>query len=220
MQKTTIVIADDHDMIRTGLRAILEGEDDLEVVGEAADGVEALEVVRKLHPDLLLLDISMPKLNGARLLERLREAEPRPRVLVLTAFEDAVYLRQMLGAGAEGYLLKRSAARELIRAIRAVAGGNAYLDAALTKLVVASFVDPRARPEARASAELSARESQVMRLVARGYTNKEIAERLGLSVKTVETHKTKLMAKLGLRTRAEVVQHALRLGLLDDDTPR
>lgn len=217
MKKIRVLLADDHEMIRSGLRSLLVAEADLEVVGEAEDGREALAMVASLAPDVLVLDISMPEMNGIRLMQKLESLPKKPQVLVLTAFDDSAYVRQLLALGAAGYLLKRAAARELIVAIRSVAEGRAYVDPSLTKLVVSSFAPSRGGQRAAEGEELTVREAEVMRLVARGFTNKEIAARLALSVKTVETHKAKLSAKLGLRSRAEIVQYAMRLGVLEED---
>jgi DNA-binding NarL/FixJ family response regulator len=217
MSKIKIALADDHEMIRSGLRSLIEAEADLEVVWEAEDGREALALIGRTNPDVLLLDISMPEMNGLRFLQKLAPMAKKPHVLVLTGFDDGAYLRQMMSHGAAGYLLKRAAARELIAAIRTVASGRIYIDSALTKLVVSGFVSPRAGKKSGEGDELTLRESEVMRLMARGFTNKEIAARLVLSVKTVETHKAKLMGKLGLRSRAEIVQYAIRLGVLEED---
>lgn len=211
-----ILLADDHEMIRSGLRALIDAEGDMEVVAEAEDGREALARLKETSPDVLVLDISMPELTGLRLMERLANLAKAPRVLVLTAFNEGAYFRHMMAAGAAGYLLKRSAARELIAAIRTVAEGGTYLDSSLTKLVVTGYLGPGSGRGAEGG-ELTARESEVMRLMTRGFTNKEIAARLELSVKTIESHRAKLMAKLGLRSRAEIVQYAVRVGGFGDD---
>ncbi len=219
VKRIRILLADDHEMIRSGLRALIEAQPDLEVVGEAEDGRDALERIAATAPDVLVLDVSMPELNGLRVMERIAAAGGGPRVLVLTAFAEGAYLRQMMAAGAAGYVLKRSAARALIAAIRSVASGGSYLDPALASLVVTGHAGPAPERGVAEGGELTPREREVMRAMTRGYTNKEIAERLSLSVKTVEAHRARLMAKLGLRSRAEVVQYALRVGAFSDEEP-
>jgi DNA-binding NarL/FixJ family response regulator len=216
MNKARILLVDDHAMVRDGLRRLIGAEPDLEVVGEAGNGNEALARIAELRPDVVLMDISMPELNGMRLMEELRRERPLPRVLVLTAFAEVAYLRQLLAAGAAGYLLKRASAQELIDAIRTVRAGGTYLDPAVAGKVVSGFVEHKEVRGARGGHELSERELEVLRKVARGFTNKEISAELGISVKTVETHKANLMEKLGLRSRAEIVRYALQRGWLGD----
>lgn len=216
MRPIRILIADDHQILRQGLRSLIESEEDLEVVGEAGDGVEALQQVEALHPHVLVLDISMPRMNGIQLLNRLSNLPGAPRVLVLTAHTETTYLRQLLASGASGYVAKRSAAEDLINAIRTVIAGGTYLDPAVAGTVAAGFVGQKKARLSPGGAELSERETEVLKEVARGYSNKEIANRLGISVKTVESHKTNLMNKLGLHGRAEMVRYALRQGWLDE----
>jgi DNA-binding NarL/FixJ family response regulator len=207
-------LADDHAMLREGLRSLVNAQADMEVVGEAGDGRAALSMARELQPDVVVMDISMPELNGIQATVRLKGCCQRSKVLVLTAYDDNGYLRQLLEAGASGYVLKRAAAEELVKAIRVVAAGGLYLDPALAGRVVSGYVGRRRMRGAAQGAELSEREEEVMRLVAWGYTNKEVAAYLNISVKTVETHKTNLMEKLDLKGRADVVRYALRQGWL------
>ena len=214
MNDVRIVLVDDHDMIRAGLRSIIDAELGLVVVGEAPDGRSALDRIETLRPDLLIVDISMPELSGVQLMDILSEQRAAPRVLILTAYGDTTYLRQLLAAGAAGYLLKRSAPEDLIEAIRTVMTGGTYLDSAVAGKVVSGFLEQKKLKGSREGDALSAREREVLRHVAQGYTNKEIAAQLAISVKTVETHKANLMAKLGLNTRAEVVRYALQQGWL------
>lgn len=214
MKKLRIVLADDHEMFRQGIKALIDVEPDLQVVGEACTGHEALKQVVELEPELLVMDISMPEMSGIQLMERLKKERPPVRVLALTAFGDVAYVRQMLAAGASGYLLKHAAAEELIEAIRAIARGGTYLDPAVAGRVVSGFVERKKLRGSRAGGELSGREREVLCDVARGFTNKEIAARLQISVKTVETHKANLMEKLGLSGRAEIVRYALQQGWL------
>ncbi len=217
MSTIRIVVADDHRILRQGLRSLIESEEGLEVVGEVGDGQAALECIVAVRPDVLILDISMPKMNGIVLLQQLRKQRGAPRVLVLTAHADTVYLRQMLAAGAAGFVVKRSAADVLIQAIRTVATGGAFLDPAVAGKVASGFVEQKKLRLSREGDELSEREQEILQEVARGYSNKEIASRLGISVKTVETHKTNVRDKLGLRSRAEMVRYAVQQGWLSDD---
>ena len=214
MKKLRIVLADDHEMFRQGIKALIELEPDLEIVGEAANGRTALEKLRELAPDVLVMDVSMPETSGIQLMTQLKRSGVAVRVLALTAFGDTAYVRQLLAAGAAGYLLKQAAAEALIEAIRVVAGGGTYLDPAVAGKVVTGFVERKKLRGSREGDELSGREREVLSSVAQGFTNKEIAARLQISVKTVETHKANLMEKLGLRGRAEIVRYALQQGWL------
>jgi DNA-binding NarL/FixJ family response regulator len=214
--KLRILIADDHQIIRDGLLGLINSEKDMEVVGEAGDGRSAVQKVRELRPNVVVMDISMPGMSGARATEQLRREMPDVKVIVLTAYEDKGYIGQLLQAGASGYVLKLSAAEELIKAIRLVAAGGTYLDSTATGKVVNGYVRQKsARARARRET-LTQREEEVLRLVARGYINKEIATQLDISVKTVESHKSNFMEKLGLHSRAEIVRYALSRGWLQD----
>jgi len=209
-----IFLADDHVVMREGLRSLVNAQADMNVIGEADNGRAALLSVRELQPDVIVLDISMPELNGIQVTERLKRICQKIKVLVLTAHDDSGYLRQLLEVGASGYLLKKAAAEELIKAIRVVARGGVYLDPSLAGKVVCGYLR-KARPRGEAqSNDISERESEVLRLVAWGYTNKEVAAYLSISVKTVETHKANLMEKLDLKSRVDIVRYALRQGWL------
>lgn len=208
-----ILIVDDHAVLRCGLKLLLAPEQGIEVVGEAGDALEALAQVRRLRPDLVLLDLSLPGLDGLDLLSRLRAEMPWVKVLVLTMHDDPGYLKRALEAGASGYVLKRAADVELLAAIRAVERGETYVYPTLAASVVQSFGSAGAGPSDGCGA-LSQREREVFRLLVLGHTNAEIAQRLGLSVKTIETHRARLMEKLGVRTRAELVRYALACHLL------
>jgi len=200
--------------MREGLKALVNAQSDMNVIGEADNGRAALQKARELQPDIVVMDVSMPEMNGIQATMRLKCVCQKMKVLLLTAHDDTGYLRQLLEAGASGYLLKRVAAEELINAIRVVAAGGVYLDPTLAGKVVRGYVGtPRLRG-APQNNKLSEREKEVLRLVAWGYTNKEIASYLNLSVKTVETHKGNLMEKLDLKSRVEMVRYALREGWL------
>ena len=210
-----MLLADDHAVVRDGLRALLDAEPDIEVVGEASDGHEACAKARELLPAVVVMDISMPGLNGARATEAIRRACPGTRVLALTAHEDKGYLRLLVQAGASGYLLKRAASQDLIHAIRAVAAGGTYLDPALAGDVLGSFAGKPPGRGSKREDELSEREAEVVRLIARGFSNKEIAAQLDLSSKTVETYKARSLEKLGLSSRSDLVSYALQRGWLE-----
>lgn len=216
MTKLRIFIADDHAVLRDGLKALVNGEPDMETVGEADNGRTACERAKELLPDVAIMDISMPDLNGVQATERLRRDSPGIKVLALTAYNDKPYLDQLLKAGVSGYVLKLSAAEELIRAIRTVAAGDVYLDPKMVHKVTDLYVRNQSLKGERRHKELTPREEEVTRLVAQGYSNKDISERLKISVKTVETHKANLMEKLELRSRTEIVRYAVRQGWLNE----
>jgi DNA-binding NarL/FixJ family response regulator len=215
VKKIRVLLADDHAVVRAGLKALVDGQPDLEVVAEAGDGPTALRLAAAAKPDVAVLDFAMPGLDGAATAERLRQVSPCTRSLALTVHEDRSYLKQVLQAGASGYVLKRSAAEELIHAIRAVAAGGVYLDPALAGRVVEGYVGEPAAG-GTAAVELSDREAEVLRLIAQGFANKEIAARLGVSIKTVETYKARSMQKLGLNSRVDIIRYALGRGWLQD----
>ncbi|MCE7885683.1 MAG: DNA-binding response regulator, partial [Actinobacteria bacterium ATB1] len=196
-----ILLVDDHALLRAGVRRLLEDEDDMEVVGEAADGVSAVEEARRVKPDVAVVDLTLPKIDGVEVTRRINADLPGTKVLVLTMHEEPAFVERVLSAGAAGYLLKRTAEAELIRAIRAVSAGEGFVDSGVTRSVLAHFTDERG-DEARG--RLSPRELQVLTLVAWGYTSSEIAGQLVISAKTVESHKSRVMDKLGLRTRAQL----------------
>ena len=215
--KTRLLIADDHAVLRSGLRVLLDAQPDMEVIGEAADGAEAVREALALRPDVVLMDVAMTGEGGLEATRRIREQAPQIKVLVLSMYDDESYLRRALEVGASGYALKRAADTDLLSAIRAVARDEVYLHPALTRVLVTDllkrepFGPPPLRPDAP---HLSEREVEVLRLVALGHTNQEIADSLYLSVKTVESYKGRLMEKLGLRGRAALVRYAVEAGLL------
>ena len=214
MTKLRIMLADDHETVREGLKMIVNAQDDMEVVGFAADGREAVTKAQELLPDVLVMDISMPKLNGLKATEKINEVCPQVKVLTLSRHADDGYIRELLGAGACAYVLKQSAPSELIHAIRAVAAGGKYIDPKLAAKVMDNYSDRGARGEAKGN--LTDRESEVLRLIALGYSNKEIAARLSLSVKTVEVHKANAMRRLNITSRIDLVRYAIFQGWLQD----
>jgi DNA-binding NarL/FixJ family response regulator len=216
LKKLRILLADDHTVLRDGLKALVNVQADMEVVGEADNGRTAWQKAKELRPDVVVMDVSMPDLNGVQATEKLKIDCPEVRVLALTAYKDKGYLDQLLKVGASGYVLKLSAADELIKAIRMVSVGDVYLDAEMTDKVTDSYVRKQLLRGVTRQKDLSDREEEVLRLIAQGYSNKEIAAKLSISVKTVESHKTNLMEKLELRSRTEIVRYAVRQGWLQD----
>ena len=217
MSSIRVLIAEDHRTVREGLEMILKAQPDIEVVGEAGDGQAAVEMAKALNPDIVIMDVSMPQLNGLKATRELQRSRPNVKVLTLTRHKDDGYLQQLLRAGVSGYVLKQSPSTELLHAIRAIAAGGQYLDSSLTNRVVGSFVEKSGGGRSTApQREPSERESEVLRLIAWGHSNKEIADRLDLSVKTVEVHKANAMRKLGINSRIDIVQYAVLRGWLDE----
>ncbi|MBI5497115.1 MAG: response regulator transcription factor [Deltaproteobacteria bacterium] len=209
-----VVLADDHAVLRVGLRALLEREADLHVVGEAGSGSELLTLLARSPADVVVLDLSMPGMSGAQAAEAVLKAHPQVRILILTMHEDPYYLQELFRVGVRGYLLKKSGADELVRAIRAVYRGDYHVDAALGGLAVSELVTPAVRPTGGRLDALTPRERDVCRMLALGHTNAEVGDKLQISERTVESHRTHIMHKLELRTRAELVRFALDHGLL------
>ena len=217
MKKLRILLADDHVTVREGVKMIINAQADMEVVAEAADGRGAVAEAQAVRPDVVVMDVSMPKVNGLKATEMLKECCPEVKVLALTRHQDDGYLQQLLRAGAAGYVLKQSRPAELLQAIRAIGGGGSYLDPAVAGRVIGDYGRRRQPVTTVAGAgTLSSREEEVLRLIAWGYSNKEIATRLDLSVKTVETHKANAMHKLQMRSRIDIVRFALLQGWLED----
>lgn len=214
MKKLRVLLVDDHAVVREGLRALLSNDQRFEIVGEAADGVTALSAAERLHPDVVVLDVSIPGLNGAQVTRRLKSSQPDVRTLALTVHEEGGYLRSLMDAGASGYVLKRSAPAELLRAIEVIGDGGTYLDSSIASQLIGRL--GQRRPIEEPSAALSEREREVVQLVAHGYSNKEIAERLNVSVKTIETYRYRATDKLGLQGRADLVRYAIDQGWLND----
>ncbi|HSU14819.1 response regulator transcription factor [Longimicrobium sp.] len=209
-----IVLADDHEVVRSGLRALVDGTTGMAVVGEARDGAEAVRRACELRPDVVVMDVSMPLLDGAEATERICRECPAVRVLALTMHEDRGHLTRLLQAGASGYLPKRAAADELVRAIQVVAGGGTYVDPLLAGSLLGGAAGQPARRGAAEPGRLSEREEDVLRRIAWGASNKEIATELGISTKTVETYKARIAEKLGLRSRTDMVRYAVQRGWL------
>jgi DNA-binding NarL/FixJ family response regulator len=212
--KLRILLVDDHLVVREGLKALIDREEDMEVVGEVADGRDVHQAARQSRPDVVLIDVSMPHLNGIEATRQLKQALPEIRILALSMHEDRTYVRRMLEAGAAGYVPKRAMATELLDAVRAVASGALYVDRRLAGEVGGLLKRASSEASARASRELTPREIEVLRSIARGFTNKEIAAQLGIGVKTIETHKARSMEKLGLQGRAAIVRLAVEQGWL------
>jgi len=211
MRPLTILLADDHGVVRKGLRYLLENEADLTVVGEASDGLEAVRLAEELHPEVVIMDLAMPLLNGIDATAQLTRRRPHPAVVVLSMHSDESYLTRALAAGARAYLLKDSAEEDLIRAVRAVAGGQPYFSPGVAQPLVESYLESHQREQASAPYEqLTEREKQILQLLAQGKTNKEAAALLHVSVHTVETHRGNLMQKLQLHNTAEIVLFAVR----------
>ena len=212
MAKIRVLLAEDHVIVREGTRELVQHEPDMEVVGEAGDGEEAIQLAARLRPDVVIIDIAMPKLNGIEATKQIKEMYPATAVLVLTAYDDDQYIFALLEAGAAGYLLKNVRGRELIDAIRAVYAGESVLHPAITRKVIESFM-PAGKPAERRIAEpLSEREMEVIKLAGRGMSNKDIAEELSLSVRTVQAHLGNIFNKLGVGSRTEAVLYALKKG--------
>jgi len=209
-----ILLADDHVIVRHGLRLLIDSQPDMTVIAEAGDGETAVQRAVQLKPDVIVMDISMPGMNGLIATRKLRQLQPGAAIVTLTRHSDDAYLQELLRAGVSGYVLKQSAPTELLHAIRAAAAGGQYLDSALTARVTAGFLGKPGKREARPGATVSERESEVLRLNASGYSNKEIASRLSLSVKTVEAHKANAMRKLELNGRIDIVKYAILQGWL------
>ena len=217
MNKLRVLLADDHEMMREGLKLLVNRQTDMETIGEADNGRAAVALAQELKPDVVVMDISMPELNGLKATERLKTLSPEIKVLTLTRHADDAYLRKLLKAGASGYLLKKSASGELVHAIRVVAEGGTYLDPAVAGRVVADAFGKRAARGAPPDKDLSGREEEVLRLIAWGYANKEIAARLDISVRTIEVYKTRAMEKMGMKNRIDIVRYALLQGWLQDN---
>lgn len=212
MTKLRVMLADDHAIVRDGLKLMIGAEPDMIVVGEATDGEIAVAQVPVLQPDVVVMDISMPHVNGIEATTQLAATVPDVKVIILSVHEESNYVRRLFGVGAKGYVIKRSAGDVLVQAIRAVAHGQLYVDPSLAPNVLLEIIAPKPRTGHPEAIELSERETAVLRLVAKGYVSKEIAAQLGLGPKTVDTYRLRAMEKLGLENRAAVVRYALEQG--------
>ncbi len=216
MAKIKVLIADDHAIVREGIKLILSREQDIEIVGEAGNGREALDLVAKLKPQVVVMDISMPEMGGIEATKQVKETWPKVNVLALTMHEDESYVFQLLKAGASGYVLKRGAAQDLVQAIRSAAKGEAFLYPSVARSVLQDYLkriesgDNRSRYDG-----LTDREREILALIAEGLSNQEIAQKLYISIKTVQTHRTHIMEKLDLHNRAQLVRYAIRKGLIE-----
>jgi DNA-binding NarL/FixJ family response regulator len=210
-----VIIADDHHLVRQGIRALLEKADDIEVVAEAADGQEAVELVERLAPDVLVMDIAMPRMNGNQATERVRALGAVTQVVILSMYSDETLVRQALRSGAKGYLLKRSVTEELLLAVRAASRGEIYLSPAISESIVAEFLTLQTDADASSPLErLTPREREVLQLISEGHTNSAIAQILTVSVKTVEKHRANLMSKLNVHDLAGLMRVAIKHGLI------
>lgn len=226
MRKTRILIADDHDVVRSGLKALLRTSPDFAIVGEAADGEEAVRCAGDLLPDIVMMDISMPRLDGIGATRLIKQHHPLIRVIILSVYEEEEYVYQILHAGASGYVLKNAGKREIFDAIRAVRDGERFFSPGVSRLIIDGFLkraeeqDRNEKNTAPESTGLTRRETEVLKYIAMGYTNRQIAEALFLSFRTVNTHRANLMQKLDIHDTAGLVRHAISLGLLPDDPPK
>ena len=216
-EKLRILLAEDHQTVREGIKLLVNAQNDMEVVGEVSDGELAIKEALRLKPDLVVMDISMPNMNGLKATKRLRSVYPEIKILTLTRHTDDGYLQQLIGTGANGYVLKQSAPTDLINAIRTVGAGNAYLDPSLTRKVMGGYVSRTESVRGEHKGDLTDRESEVLRLISFGYSNKEIGSQLDLSVKTVEAHKANAMRKLGISSRIDIVRYAILQDWLHDN---
>ena len=212
MKKIRLLLVDDHAVVREGLRSLLGTDARFEIVGEAPDGNSALAAAENLQPDVVVMDVSLPGMNGAQVTRRLKDTLPNIKTVALTVHEEGGYLRSLMDAGASGYVLKRSAASELLRAIEVIGEGGTYLDSSIASQLVSKM--GQRRSTIAPSSALSEREREVVRYVAHGFSNKEIAAKLDVSVKTVETYRYRATEKLGLRSRADLVRYAIDQGWL------
>jgi two-component system response regulator NreC len=214
MSKIRLLLVDDHEIVRAGLRMLFMAEPDMEIVGEAGSAEEALRAVRKVKPDVVLMDVAMPGMSGIEATRRIKEADPGVAVLALTMHEDEQYFFEMLNAGASGYIPKRAAPDDLVSAIHVVSQGNVFLYPTLAKLLVKDFIQRTESGEDSAAEVLTPREREVLTYIAEGNTNREIAEELVISHKTVDRHRENIMRKLNLHSRVELVKYAIEKGLI------
>ena len=215
--KLRLLLVDDHQIVRSGLRMLFQAEPDMEIVGEVGSGAEAVRAAAALMPDVIIMDVAMPGMSGIEATRRIKEATPDTAVLALTMHEDEQYFFQMLDAGASGYIPKRAAPDDLISAIRAVAEGNVFLHSTLARFLIRDMAEKAQSGMQPAEQTLTQREQEVLTYIAEGYTNREIAEALVISVKTVDRHRENIMAKLDVHSRVELVKYAIQRGLISVD---
>lgn len=215
--KIRLVVADDHAILRSGLRMLINAQPDMEVVGEAEDGIEATRVIQSVNPNVAILDVTMPRSGGLDAIKEIVARNRSIRILLLTMHEEPAYLRTALAAGAAGYVLKKSVDADLLSAIRAVHRGRTYVDSELAEILVRDAISRDSGTDSAAGSVLSDRELQVLKLVAEGFSSREIAEQIYISTKTVETYRARFAEKLGLKSRAQIVRYALNLGLLSPE---
>ncbi len=214
MSKIRVFLADDHQLFREGIRSLLGRAPDIEVVGEAGDGQDAVAQVKTLVPDVVLMDISMPGMNGLEAAAQMKESTPSAKVLILTVHESNQYVSQMLQVGAAGYVVKSVSSTELVSAVRAVYQGNVYLYPSIARMIIQDYLKQAASGQDSSLDGLTPRETEILKLIAGDRRNKEIADMLGISLKTVQAHRTSLMMKLGLHDRTQLVKYAIRKGLI------
>jgi DNA-binding NarL/FixJ family response regulator len=221
MNQITVLLADDHTVVRQGLRLLLETQRDIVVVGEAGDGREAVQLTKKLQPDIIVLDVAMPTLNGLEAARQIRRDIPQTKVLVLSTYSDDEYVQQLIEEGAAGYLIKQTAATDLLKAIREVHKGNAYFSPAISKRLMQQCRDAflGGHPIKKRSNSLTSREAEVLQLIAEGQANKQIAAELSISIKTVEKHRQQVMNKLGIHDVAGLTRHAIAKGIIQNNPP-
>lgn len=215
--KIRLVVADDHAILRSGIRMLINAQPDMEVVGEAEDGVEATHVIQEVNPNVVILDVTMPRSGGLDVIKEIVTRNRSTRILLLTMHEEPAYLRTALAAGAAGYVLKKSVDADLLSAIRAVYRGRTYVDSELSEILVRDALSRDGNRDSAAGSVLSDRELEVLKLVAEGFSSREIAEQIYISTKTVETYRARFAEKLGLKSRAQIVRYALNLGLLSPE---
>jgi len=216
MQKITVLLADDHTVVRQGLRALLEAEEDMNMVGEAENGRQAVQMAKRLQPDVVVMDIAMPSLNGLEATRQVTRESPKSRVLILSSYSDDEYVQQLTDAGASGYLVKQTAAQDLVAAIRKAKKGNAFFSPDISKRLLEHYRASLGKPPgARKSPKLTPRELEVLQLIAEGYANKQIAGELFISIKTVEKHRQQLMHKLDIHDVAGLTRYAIAKGIIE-----
>ena len=209
-----VLVADDHTLVRQGLRALLDADNEIEVVSEAQNGVEALDMAKKYKPNIAILDIAMPMLNGLLVTQRIRSELPETKVLVLSMYGEEEYVTQALKSGASGFILKDAAASELISALKAIFRGERYLSPTVSWKLVKKYVMKGEMPHVKEKGKLTGREKEVLQLIAEGYTNSEMAHILKLSIKTIQTHRSHIMGKLDIHSIAGLTRHAIKIGLV------